>query len=1124
MKKIIPIFFFLTFLLSFASINAQEEPYVPGEIMVQLSSNDKASFIAESFSSIGLEVKQLLSDHMHIWLFGFDQTKISDEDILFTVRLHPDVKIVQFNHYVQQREASVDFISSMQNFFNSYNEAIPNDPRFNEQWALNNTGQSGGTPGADIDAVQAWDLTTSGVTATGDTIVLAIVDNGFDLNHSDLYFWKNWGEIPGNGIDDDGNGYIDDFHGWNAYNNNGNITSSQHGTHVSGIAAARGNNGIGVAGVNWNAQIMPIQGSSGTESTVIIAYNYVLNSRKLYNQTNGAMGAFVVATNASFGVNYGNPANFPLWCAMYDSLGVQGILSMGATANLNINIDIAGDIPTACPSDWMIAVTNTTNNDLKNSGAAYGLTTIDLGAPGTSILNTSTSSGYATLTGTSMATPHVTGAVGMMFAAAQLSIMEAYKSNPGTGALLFKQLLLDATDPITALQGITVTGGRLNLYNALISVFTSPDTIPPTTIADLQAMTPTSNSLTLTWTAPLDTSRNGVVSYDIRRSTSPITDSTTFYGATQVIYPGVPDTAGATETLEVGNLDFNTTFHFAIKATDMWGNKSAMSNNASQTTWQAPALSVTPDSIFHLVEQNTTVTDTIFISNISAHNSTLDFNISLENSTFPDRSVRFFSLPISNDQNKNQPVDEKRDDFEDTYGISLDGTGGPDLFGYTWIDSNEPNGPVYEWNDIVSTGTLVTGWIPTGTFDPKDEGYAGPFNLGFPFKFYGEPKTQVYVAANGFLHFSPLTANTFTNASIPNSTHPNDYISPFWDDLDGRTQGTVHYKQDGNKFIIQFTNWQRFSALGSLTFQTVLHSNGRIMFYYNNMVGTLNSATVGIENSTGTIGLQVVFNAAYVTNNLAVKIAAEPDWLAISNQSGTIYNNNTLGVVLVMNADGLDLGLYSMDVVITTNDPLNSEITVPVVMEVEEEIPVELAAFTAQVSGDVVTIQWITASETNNQGFSLERKPTAAESWTELGFIQGRGTTTEQTVYTYSDKLDQPGSFSYRLKQLDFDGTFTYSNVIFIDAVKPDKYELSQNYPNPFNPSTTIKFALPELSQVTLTIFSTLGEKVAEVLNTTLEAGYHRVEFDASNLPSGIYLYKIHAGNFIETKKMMLIK
>jgi hypothetical protein len=1120
--KNISLLFIIILSFCFAAF-AQEEAYVPGELLVQLSDNNKVSVVTSNFSEIGLEAKQLLSEHMNIWLFGYDQSKISDEDILFTVRLHQDVKIVQFNHYVELREAEIDQVKAYETWMNKSLEAIPNDPSFNEQWALLNTGQSGGVPGADIDAVPAWDLATGGLTATGDTIVIAIVDNGFDLNHSDLYFWKNWSEIPGNGIDDDSNGYIDDFHGWNAYNNNGTITSVQHGTHVSGIAAAKGNNGIGVAGVNWNTQIMPIQGSSGTESTVIVAYNYVLKARKLYNETNGSQGSFVVATNASFGVDYGNPANFPLWCAMYDSLGVQGILSMGATANININVDIQGDVPTACPSAWLISVTNTTRSDTKNSGAAYGLTTIDLGSPGTSILNTSTSGGYATLTGTSMATPHVTGAVGMMFAAATENIMLSYKSNPGAGALLFKQLLLDGTDPISALQGITVTGGRLNLFNAMISVFTTPDTIPPTTITDLQVIDPTSNSLTLMWTAPLDTSRNGVVSYDIRRSNSPITDSLSFYSATQIMFPGVPDSAGSTEMLTVNDLDFNTTYYFALKAFDMWGNLSSRSNTADETTWQAPLASVSPDSIYNVVEQNMFITDTIYLSNISQHNSTLDFSVSLENNTFPETSIKYHSVPLKakvETTNFNIRTGGK----DENYGISLDGSGGPDIFGYTWIDSNEPNGPVYEWNDISSTGTLVTNWIATGTFDPKDEGFAGPFDIGFQFKFYGESKTQVYVASNGFLHFETLSSNTFTNTTIPNSAAPNNLIAPFWDDLDGRTQGTVHYKQDGNKFIIQFTDWQKYSGTGSLTFQIVLYSNGRIMYYYENMVGTLNSATVGIENASGTDGLQIAYNASYISNGLAVKIAAEPDWMAVNTQSGTIYNNNTIALVLEMNSEDLEFGLYSMDVVINTNDPANSEIIVPVSMLVEDEIPVELKSFTAKVSGQNITLFWSTATETNNQGFSIERKSTVDNDWVTLAFIDGTGTTTEQTDYSFTDRLKKIGSYSYRLKQADFDGTFTYSNIILIDAVKPDKFALSQNYPNPFNPSTTISFAIPELAKVNLVIYNSLGENIAELVNTTLEAGYHQVNFDASNFPSGVYFYKIHAGNFMQTRKMLLVK
>src|SRR5690606_8976570 len=290
-------------------------------------------------------------------------------------------------------------------------------------------------------------------------------DNGFQLSHPDLRFWTNPAEVPGNGVDDDGNGYVDDVNGWNAYNHNGTITSSFHGTHVSGTAAARGNHGTGVTGVNWEAEVVAIQGSSGNEATVVEAYGYALALRNQYDATGGAEGAFVVSTNSSFGVDFGDPEDYPIWCGMYDEMGEVGILSAAATMNINADVDVTGDVPTACPSDHLIAVTNTTDDDTKNSGAAYGLMTIDLGAPGTSVLSTNSSSGYGTATGTSMASPHVAGAVALLVSGLSAAQLQAYRDDPAAYALTLKQAILDGTDDI----GIqTVTGGRLNVYNSLL--------------------------------------------------------------------------------------------------------------------------------------------------------------------------------------------------------------------------------------------------------------------------------------------------------------------------------------------------------------------------------------------------------------------------------------------------------------------------------------------------------------------------------------------------------------------------------------------------------------------------------------------------------------------------------
>ena len=186
-------------------------------------------------------------------------------------------------------------------------------------------------------------------------------------------------------------------------------------------------------------------------------------------------------------------------------------------------------------------------------------------------------------------------------------------------------------------------------------------------------------------------------------------------------------------------------------------------------------------------------------------------------------------------------------------------------------------------------------------------------------------------------------------------------------------------------------------------------------------------------------------------------------------------------------------------------------------------IPVELTSFSASVINDKVILTWSTATELNNQGFDIE-KSFDNKSYEKIGFVPGYGTTAESKNYNFSISNPENRKTFYRLRQVDFDGTFEYSSSIEVEGVSPTQYSLKQNYPNPFNPTTTIGFTLPSESIVKISIYNLIGQKVAEVVNSKFSSGNHSVDFNATNLASGIYLYKIEAGSFTSVKKMQLMK
>lgn len=340
----------------------------------------------------------------------------------------------------------------------NWRDTEPNDPAYINQRDMDLIGMP-----------DAWDIATGGFTAQGDEIVVAVLDDGFQTDHPDLAanVWVNQDEIPGDGIDNDNNNYTDDYKGMNVTTGDDAHPIRKHGTQVAGVIGARGNNGIGVTGVNWRVKLMLISGGN-FESELIEAYEYVLAMRKKYRATGGTSGAFVVATNLSGGLDFAKPEDHPLWCDMYNKLGQEGILSVTAAPNEPISVDEEGDMPTRCTSSYMIAVTNVDLSDVLLENAGFGSMSIDLGAPGHGTINIAHNNQYVEFTGTSAAAPHVTGTIALMYSTPCSTFLRNLDMNPSAVALMIKDIILSTGTDNASLEGITLTGKRLQTDAALL--------------------------------------------------------------------------------------------------------------------------------------------------------------------------------------------------------------------------------------------------------------------------------------------------------------------------------------------------------------------------------------------------------------------------------------------------------------------------------------------------------------------------------------------------------------------------------------------------------------------------------------------------------------------------------
>ncbi|HEV7396352.1 MAG TPA: S8 family serine peptidase [Pyrinomonadaceae bacterium] len=447
-----------------------------------------------------------------------------------------------------------------------YKDAVPNDPRYGELWGLKNNGALGGTVGADIQAESAWDITTG-----SNNIVVAVIDEGIDISHPDLQtnVWTNTGEIPGNGVDDDANGYVDDLHGFDFFHNDASVYDGpgtnpdgsiidSHGTHVAGTIGASGNNGLGVVGVNWQTRLMSLKflGPEGGSSTDLLkALAYVKMMRDRWVTSGGTQGANIRVTNNSYGGANSSQAEVDA----IQSLSTSGILFVASAGNEGANTNQFPGYPGSYDLPNVIAVAATDRNDNLAAFSNRGNRVVQLGAPGAGILSTFPGGVYSSQSGTSMASPHVSGVAALV-----LAVHPEFSLNRLRAALLF------GGDPKPALEQTTVTGRRLSAFGSLQNAALT-DTTAPATISDLTIAGQEGRAVTLNWTTPGDDGTVGqALLYEIR-----FTDQGT--GARYLLNTARPGQPGTAEFSNIKIPYRHTSGTISVITKDDAGNESSTS-------------------------------------------------------------------------------------------------------------------------------------------------------------------------------------------------------------------------------------------------------------------------------------------------------------------------------------------------------------------------------------------------------------------------------------------------------------------------------------------------------------------------------------------------------------------
>ena len=446
-----------------------DKPHVPGQLLIKF----KSGYATRSVSLLSdFGAKQIGSiAGGEVIVSKFFQK--SDDELLATAK-----QLIN--------DPSVEYVEANQIY--SINK-LPNDPRFDDLYGLNNIGSGSGSADADIDAPEAWDLSTG----SKDTLV-AVIDTGIDYNHDDIKdnYWTNPGESGldengndkrTNGIDDDANGFVDDFRGWDfANNDNDPMDDNSHGTHCAGTIGAKGDDGKGVVGVNWNVSMVGVKfltgSGSGTLDNAVRSIDYVTTIGAKISSNSWGGGGYSAAMEEAIRRNQD-----------------AGVLFVAAAGNSGTNNDSRAHYPSSYELDNVLAVAATDNRDRAASFTCYGFESVDLAAPGVNILSSTPGQNHRKLSGTSMATPHVSGVAALVMA-----------SYPDADYNYIKARIMKGTDPVESMSGKVKSGGRLNAYNAVEN-----DVVAPAKVDGLKVMEASIDAVSLTWDQVGDDGYEGVV-------------------------------------------------------------------------------------------------------------------------------------------------------------------------------------------------------------------------------------------------------------------------------------------------------------------------------------------------------------------------------------------------------------------------------------------------------------------------------------------------------------------------------------------------------------------------------------------------------------------------------------